>query len=414
MFARRHWIPPGGLLFAQMCHGLSWLLLLWISIFGTIDGLSAQALAWIHLVALGWFTVASFSVLLHVIPGFTDLQWRFEGVARASLGIFAVGVVIFVATVVIAPQFIEAPAALILIALLGYVAAAWITLAQRSEVEPVERAIAGALSITFLVLLAVAILGMVLSLFVSGVFVSDWVAKLPPAHANLGFFGWLSLLVYGVSARTVRPICGSKPRFAWTHVLTGTSSLAGSVALSIGLGFGSMSIAWLGAILVGVGALAYAADIAGVLARATNPHRPPQAFIAASIVWLLVAIALGALSLAGRPFALAYGFVMLIGWIGQMVNAHIFHIGTRVIATVYRGEDDDTRPQELLDVPLEWSSFACFQGAIVSTTVGLAFGGSAFVIFGAALGFAAWGIMLADLAIARARARTLPETIPLL
>jgi hypothetical protein len=414
MFSRRHWIPPGGLLFAQLCHGLSWLLLLWIAISGSIEAISPQALAWIHLVTLGWFTVAAFSILLHVVPGFTDLRWRFEGVARGSLGIFAAAVAVFTATLAVAPQFLGVPAALVLAALLAYVAAALATLAQGRSAERTERAIARALAITFLILVAVAALGMLLSLFLSGIVAAAWIARLPAAHANLGIYGWLSLLVFGVSARTIRPISGARPRSARAHVLTGTATLAGAVALSAGLGTGVAAVAWLGAILLGVGVLAYVVDIAGVLVRATNPHRPPQAFVAASLAWLLLALVLGALSLAGRPLGLAYGFAILIGWIGQMVNAHIFHIGTRVLATVYRGDDDETRPQELLDVLLEWSSFAFFQVAVAAVTYGLAADAPAFAVAGAAFGFAAWGIMLADLATARARARRVPETISLL
>lgn len=408
MFARRHWIPPGGLLFAQACHGLSWILLLWIALNVGVDTLSAPAFAWIHLVALGWFTVAALSILLHVIPAFTGLQWRLERVARASLVVFAVAIGAFVLSLLVHARFAGISATAIFIGLLCYVAVAWRTLGAARGSERTERAIARAISITLLMLVVVASLGLLLSFFVSGTLDGTWIARLPAAHANLGFFGWLSLLVYGVSARTVQPICGAKPRFVWVHVIVGTSTLVGVPVLAIGLGLGNLLVIWFGGGLLAFGALTYIAGMTDILIRATESHRPPQAFMAASIAWLLLAVALGATLVAGRPLALAYGFVVLIGWIGQMVNAHTFHIGMRLIATVYRGDDDETRPQELLDQRLTWASFGLFQAAVASTACGLAFDSVVLVGCGAVAGIAAWLAMLLNLTIARARGRVIP------
>ncbi len=388
------------MLFAQACHGLSWCVLLWIAAFGRVDGLSPAALAWIHLVALGWFTIAALSILLHVIPGFTDLKWRFETAARVSLGVLSAGVAAFVLSLALNQRFVGGIAALLLLSILAYAVVAWMTLAQARHAERAERAIARALSIVLFNLAVVAALGFVLALFLSGAFAAAWVAALPAAHANLGFYAWLSLLVYGVSARTIRPICGAKSRSAWVHVFVGAATLAGAFALAAGIAVGNAALTWAGGSLVGVAALAYAADAFGILRRATVRHRPPQAFIAAAVTWLLLGVALGGLCLAGRPFAPAYGFVLLAGWIGQMVNAHMLHIGTRVIATTFRGEDDETRPAELLDVRLEWVCFGLFQGAIGLTAWGLAVATPAFVGWGAFLGLAGWCAMAGAMAIA--------------
>ncbi len=406
MFSRRHWIPPGGLLFAQAAAGLSWILLLWIALYGSIDGISGPALAWIHLVALGWFTVAALSILVHVVPGFTELKWRFEGVARASLAVFAMGIAAFVLSLLISVRFAGGTAAVMVTALLCYIIAAWMTLAQARRLAGTERAIARALSVVLAMLVAVAAFGLLLALFISGSVVNAFIARLPAAHANLGFYGWLSLLVYGISARTVRPICGVKSRFTWIHIVVGTSTLVGAPGLAAGLALENASLLWVSAILIGVGALTYAADMCDVLARAKAPHRPPQAFIAASIVWLVGAIALGASVLGDYPFAIVYGFLVLVGWIGQMANAHMHHLATRVIATVYRGDDDETRPQELLDTRLSWASFALFQAAVGFAACGLALGLRWAVAIGAVAGIAAWIAMSLNLAQASGRARS--------
>jgi len=144
MFARRHWIPPGGLIFAHACHGASWLLLLWIALFSSTTGLLSPAITWIHLVALGWFTLAALSVLLHAIPAFTDVRWRTESVARACVLVFAAGVVALVFALGTSTRSVGATAALVFAALIGYVAVAWESLARARNSERVERAIARA------------------------------------------------------------------------------------------------------------------------------------------------------------------------------------------------------------------------------------------------------------------------------
>lgn len=162
-----------------------------------------------------------------------------------------------------------------------------------------------------------------------------WIAALPAAHADLGMYGWLSLLIFGVSARTVRPIAGHKSRFPIVHVAVGSLCLAGVVLLAIGLSAVPV-LAWPGALLVALSALAYAIDLCDIVRRATVPHRVPQAFLLAGAAWLLAGIALGAGTLAGHPWQLAYGFVLLGGWAGQTIDAHVYHIGVRLLLTIYR------------------------------------------------------------------------------
>jgi hypothetical protein len=382
---------------------LSWVAALWIGARGDAFALTLPVVGWIHLVALGWFTTAALSVLLFAIPQMADRPWRFEGAARAALGWFAAGVGLFVLALFAASRFAGAAAALAYAALLVYLFTAWATLLQPGEASRAQRAIARAFFVTLLVLAIVATLGLVLALGVSGAPLGAWSARLPAAHGNLALFGWLSLLVYGVSTRTVRAITGEKPSF-WTHVVVGSATFFGALALASGLAAESGGTAWAGAILLGIGGVVYFLDTLRVVLRASVPHVPPQAFIGASVVWLLVALLVGGCALAGRASALAYGFVMLAGWIGQMVNAHVLHIGTRVIATIYRGPDDETPPEALLDQRLEWAAFGCFQLGVALIAGGLWFTNSGPVIAGSVLGIAGWVAMISALRGARLRA----------
>lgn len=412
MATRKHWIPPGGLLFAQIAHGASWLLLVWAGISGTVEAVDAVAIAWIHTLALGWATVAATSVLVHVIPGFTDAQWRFETQARLSIGVLAFGVVLFVSALLSYPQSAIVGAVLIVCGLLVYCSAALATLWTAFRGERTERAIARALAITLLFMLLTAVLGLALAALISGYPVPVWVSAIPATHANLGMLGWLSLLVFGVSARTVKPITGNKSRFPAAHIAVGSFTLLGVVLLAIGLAGVSLLI-WPGAIVFGVAATIYMLDLLDILRRATVSHRVPQSFLLAGVAWLACGLFIGAGVLDGRPWQLAYGFIILAGWIGQIINAHIYHIGVRLVLTIYRGDEDETRPQEVLDARLSWTSFWFFQIAICSALTGLLVANPMLVALGGVVGTAGWLAMIANLVRARTKAMR-PQTISLL
>lgn len=406
MFARRHWIPPGALVLGQLAHGFAWAFAIWIATCGSIAAITFPALAWVHVVALGWFTLVALAILLHVVPTFTDLPWRAEGAARWSLAAFALGVVLLVAAFAAWPRLLLPAASLLVAALLTYLAAAFATLARLGRVERTERAIARALAITLIALLLTALAGIALAAMLAGVRVPAWFASLPAAHAHLGMFGWLSLLIFGVSTRTVRPLTGNRARSPLVHILVGTLCAIGTIVLVVGLAMPIAALAWGGAALFAAGAVLYALQMGLLLRRATVTHRPPQAFMAASLGWLLVALALGAGVLDGKAWQLAYGFVLLVGWIGQMVNAHIHHIGVRLIATVYRGEDDETPPQTLLLAPLSWTAFLAFQIAIATVACGLVLMLFPLVAIGACIGVLGWLAMMANLLRARNAAQS--------
>lgn len=398
MFARRHWIPPLGLGFGQLCHGLSWIFALWTALRVGIGWPSPPEIAWIHLVALGWVTITALSVLLHAIPTFVDVTWRYETLARYALFAAAVAVGAFIVALLWAPVTLGIVATLLAFALMTYLATAWATLLQAfRSADRIDRAVARAFAVTLAVFAVAVILGAMISWLVTGARMPASIAMLPPAHANLALFGWLTLLIYGVSAGTLRPITGNRSSRPAVHVVVGTSTLLGAPLLAIGSAIESSMLLWLGGALVAAGAGAYISDVISLLARATIAHRAPQAFVAAGVSWLAVAMVLGAGTLAGMPWQAAFGFVMLAGWVGQFVNAHIFHIGVRLIATIYRGDDDETPPQALLDARWSWSVFAAMQVAVALVAVGLLSGSVRAVAVGAAVGLTGWVAMMAAL-----------------
>lgn len=402
VFERRHWIPPLGLVFGQLCHGLSWLLAVWIALRVGTASIALAEIAWIHLVALGWMTVTALAVLLHAIPAFAEVTWRCETLARYALAVAAGLVAALVVALLWAPPALGIVATLLACSLFVYLATAYMTLEQTAHSpDRVDRAVARAFALTFGVFAIAIALGVTIAWMLAGARVPLWVAQLPPAHASLALFGWLTLLIYGVSARTLRPITGNRSNLPKLHIFDGAATLAGALLLALGAAITVSWLVWLGGALVAAGAVVYIVDVTLLLARATVAHRPPQAFVAAGLVWLAFAMVLGAGVLAGRSWQVAFGFVLLAGWVGQMVNAHIFHIGVRLIATIYRGEDDETRPEALLDARLAWLVFGAMQLAVAAVAAGLLAGIAPVAAAGAAIGFIGWMVMMTALVRAR-------------
>jgi len=348
--------------------------------------------------------MAALGILIHVVPGFTDVRWLRERTVRFTLLPFGAGIVCFVAGWFLSPLVVLAGAVVMALAFLGYYIIAVFTLHHAAEAGKTEAAIGRALTINLSFLLVVVLIGVAMAGSLAGGRYPALLARLPAVHAELALYGWFTMLVYGVSARTMRPICGVLSRIRWMHVVVASSVLFGPILVAIGIAADVRSIAWLGAIVLGAGALCYSFDALDIVRRATVRHRPPQAFVVASVVWLIVATLLGLGLLLGEPWASAYVFVMLIGWIGQMVNAHFLHIGVRLIATVIRGDDDETRPAALLDARLSWLAFAAMQIAIAFCCYGFLLDAASAVGLGAAIGLLAWLALIANAIVATRRA----------
>jgi hypothetical protein len=355
------WIPPIPLALGALIGALSWTLVIAYGITPSFG----IALAWIHAVALGSFTTIALSTLIHVIPGFTDLAWRGENLARWCGRLLPFSAAAFVLALAIG----AGPGAMVFGAasalfLLAYAAAAIATLVQRAP-APAERAIARA----FLIVLVFLALTAVLSACLTVAYQSGDVRLLQfaPEHAAIGLIGWLTLLTMGVSVGTFRPILGATSRWRAMHVISNAMMLLCAIATTTAVGMGIPALTQT-AFSIGVAAAAiYAIEGFDRVRRATTPNRPAHAFIVGSLLWLLFAASAAALGAYEVAVAAA-----LAGWLGQMINAHLHHLGIRVIATALAGDDDKTRPWRLLDVRLTWLTAILSQAAVVLLVLGVA------------------------------------------
>lgn len=386
---RGSWIPPVPLALGAFFGAASWLIVL---IYG-LEPTFAWELAWIHAVALGSFTTIALSVLIHVIPGFTDLRWRAEGIARwcavitpfAALGLVGS----FALENADGVWFFGLLAAATIVTYAGIAVA---TLMQRPE-DRAEAAIARAMVSVLIFLAIAAALG---ALLANALRTGEGsVLRLAPVHASVALIGWLTLLTMGVSARTFRPILRSVSRWKALHIISNAAMLVCAVAAAAAFSLGSHT-AIVASLALGLcAAILYAVDGLDRVARATTPHRPAHVFVASSLGWLIVASI--AAVCGWYPLAIV---LALSGWLGQMINAHLHHIGIRVIATTIAGDDNEARPWELLNMRVGWFTAVVDQCAVCALALGVAFAVPGAFVVGALLGLAGTGAFLLNVRIA--------------
>lgn len=400
MLKARFWIPP-----LPLAAGLAFQLGAWALV--AADALAPGAgleLAWVHAVAVGWLTVTALSVLLHVVPAFTDLEWRAPDLARGAAFAVPLAALALVAGFAARSGPAVALAALVLAAaILVYAGSALATLRGPAP-DRTSAAIARALAITLGALAATALLGALLGqAYGRG---DARLLALAPSHALLGIVAWLTVLVSGVSARTFRPMLGARSRWPTAHVAAGAGLAGGAVLAALGAPW-SPALLRAGVALGALGALAYLADALDILRRAQAPHAAPRAFVGAALLWLALAAALALGASWGAPLGRAAVVLALAGWLGQMVNAHLHHLGVRVLATLVLGEDDETRPWELLAAPLSWTAFAAAQLAVAGTAAYALGGGGGLGLGGAACGIVGVAALALNAGTAVRRARRL-------
>jgi hypothetical protein len=406
------WIPKDTLIAANMFAGASWIALLALAVGGAEPG-SLPSLAFVHLVALGWLSLTALSVLIHVTPTFLGVSWTYESLARNALRGFAIAVAALVLGFVSANTNLLEWGGILTFAMLAlYMVPASATIARGLSGDRQEVAISRALLGTLFVFVLVAALGVLFGFALNGHVNAAVLVSLPQAHAILGIAGWLTLLVFGVSTATMRAINAAGSRWPVAHVVASVAVLAGAIAFALAA---ILPARWLfasaGAVLA-LGVTAYAANLVDILRRNAVPNRVPQAFVAAAVTWLLCALVLGIGTMTGKPWGAAFVYVALVGWLGAMVNAHVFHIGIRLLITTVRGDEDETRPWTILNQPLALAVWALFQIAVALGTLGLATHDRAEVEFAAASGLISWVVMIVTISGAYRRLRaSVPEAV---
>ena len=362
----RLWIPPLPMVLAQFAFGLSWVVLFIVARSGDLHGLAF--FGWLHILALGAATTVALSVLTHVVPQFTDHNWWNAWIPRIAILMYLAGTwCVIIAIFATSLPALQAGAAVVLLALLLFIVGAMPSLTRAIKDGGTVRAIAYALGATLLFLIAAVVVANALpGQLRSG----TALAQVARTHGTFGLIGWLSLLIMGVSTRTLRPMTGVQKRPIFFHIASGAAVLAGVILAALATAFAAYPTAFAGYVLIFIGALIYAMDVAATILQATVPNRTPQLFMLAAACFFVVMSALILSAFFDPRAEHAALFTGIIGWIGNAITGHLHHIGARLLATCYLGEDDDTRPYAFLNARVGIATFVAYEVAAVFGIIG--------------------------------------------
>jgi len=295
-------------------------------------------LALVHILTLGWITTTILGAAFQLVPVALQVGLHSERLANALLPVYLAGV----ATMLVAlwryqVTWLIVGAALLLLAALGYLYLMVRTLARVRRWDVVAAHVAA--SVAFAA--TIPILGLLLALNNRTGFLGlAYVATLK-THLLLAVLGYVSLLILGVSYKLVGMFTLAEDllpeRLAWAEFVLTLGGLAG-----LTLAFYLPALRWLGwlgglAFLAGVGLFAF------ILSRLYRQRRRRvfdinTPFTQTGTALFFFTLLIGGLALTGwlpQPalslvegptFWLAVGWLLLLGWVGQIIIGQMYKI----------------------------------------------------------------------------------------
>jgi hypothetical protein len=354
----------------------------------------------VHLCVLGWLLPVALGALHQLVPVLFEVPIASERVAWVALGGYAVGasglVLLFFGMWVGGGFF--AAAALLTLALVGYTANLLLTV-WRSR----ARSLTNTFVICALLWLLIGVgLGFVLSWNLWRPFLPLNHLMVLRAHAHAAGLGFFGLLIAGVALRLLEMflISHGAPQRA------GRLSLwllnAGVASLVVGFSFPrGATVAAIGAVLVGVGVIAFTVQVRAVLARRVKRKLDAAWRLSVSaFVYLGIAAALG-IGLVLLPLGpevreravLGYGLLAIPGFIGSIVVGQLYKIVPFLIwlhrFSPYVGLKKLPPASELLPEPPRRLHEALLHAGLWTLVAGVAMDVSTLRVIGALVFFAA-------------------------
>ncbi|MHB8543064.1 MAG: hypothetical protein ACYC9S_03540 [Leptospirales bacterium] len=373
----RSWIPPFGILFGLGAFCLSWLLMIAGGVKTSPDtGVPLWIqLAWVHTLAIGFFTMTALSVLFHVMPAFTGTPWKNETLARKLLPILALGVAGIIGFFLSDFSsfwiwgFPLAAGAIFLWGLLFFSALVRGIVKRRAVRSPLAIFL---LPAAFLML--TVSLGLVMGIHLGFPPPPGWiVSRGIPVHLAMGLLGWLTILLWIVSSRTQQPILGVHSTHP-ARIQGAVGLMMAGLALYIpGQFFFSSILCSSGALIMVLASLVYLAESIVLLYRASSPHPVLWAWWATGVAGLFASLVAGILFLLAdfQEAPDLFVYLAMMAWIQPFLLGHLHQIGVRLLATIVRGPEDQTPPSRLLSDFHAWGFWSLYLSGMLTGLVGV-------------------------------------------
>lgn len=243
--------------------------------------LDPQALRWplpahgillLHLAVLGWITPVMVGADYQLIPVVLHRPLPAQGLATAILGVYAVGVTVFLLGWGTGqPALIAAGGAAAGCALLAFCAHAGGALARVERWGPTALGLGGGLA--FLALTAVA--GPYLALAVGGAVPAGAFPTLRALHATVGLGGWLLLTIMGASYQLLPFFAATGPAFQARRGTVAVACAGAGTVLLLGSALTPALPASAGLALAGLGVAGWGYDLARLARHGRQARREP-------------------------------------------------------------------------------------------------------------------------------------------
>jgi len=407
-------ISPTGFLSMHLFQGTGWILLTLVAARGEVMG-SPLSFATIHAFGLGFMSLAALSVLVHVLPAAARIpvgerigdRWPVAGVI--------IGTVFFVGGWILANLSISLiGGSIIFLSVLYFLSRVVKEMIQARERKDLQTKALGIMVGGALVffLFGISLGTYMLYSFVHPVQSRNY-STVPVVHAVSMIGGWLSLLVMAVFLRTSGPLLGRSILFprgmiSWAliscGILSGLTGLLLHLPISIDIGF-----------IVGIsGILLYVLSIMKILLRSHPVNPVPRWFLFSSCVSLLLGTGLLLSFERYRQVSLlSLLLIFLLGWLGQFLLAHLYHLGPRLLLILKNGPGDLTPPIALLDPKRSRTTFMLYQVGIGSSCISFWFQDNVpneVRVGSAVIGFLAWLSLSREIQVVWKKAKIIPPT----
>jgi hypothetical protein len=285
--------------------------------------------ALVHLLTLAWLTGSILGSLYIVGPLVLRVPMKVAKADWIAFGSFALGTCGMVSHFWINTYDGMAGSAAMVV---GSVAWVGVRIVRGLDTGKIPWAVGLHVALAFVNFVAAASIGIVLGLDRSRGFLAVSPLAVMFAHAHLAAVGWVTMLVIGLSYRMIPMLLPAEMPSGRSVATSALLLQAGLVVLAAHLVLGEDDL-WSGALMIVAGLMSFVIHVGRMHARRVPrppslPRRDWSAWqMRASLMWLLVAVAVGLVLSVGAPadrrlsLMWIYGVAGLVGFLAQMVAA---------------------------------------------------------------------------------------------